>query len=196
MKRKKIYIAGPMRGIPEMNFPAFDDARDDLGSTTWEVISPADLDRSSGMDCIKEEDLTPAVVQEIMHRDCSAIIDDADALALLPGWDTSVGAAAELALARWKGIPIFEYPSMLPLMDHGPQDSWAIFLGGDGLDYQLKEAMKLLEVGKAYIVTGGEIHQSSSSLRLLGFEGKEFNSVMFKLNWDNAPIENPYATLS
>ncbi|MHB1850453.1 MAG: DUF4406 domain-containing protein, partial [Acidimicrobiales bacterium] len=44
----RIYIAGPMRGVKDWNFPAFDAARDLLVAAGWEVVSPADLDRAGG----------------------------------------------------------------------------------------------------------------------------------------------------
>ena len=45
-----VYVAGPMRGKKFFNFPAFDDAKEDLESQGFSVISPADLDRAVGFD--------------------------------------------------------------------------------------------------------------------------------------------------
>lgn len=45
-----VYIAGPMRGIPLFNFPAFDRAADVLRSHCHYPINPADLDRKIGFD--------------------------------------------------------------------------------------------------------------------------------------------------
>jgi len=42
-----IYIAGPMTGYPEFNFPAFDAARDYL-ERDWNVISPASVSTIKG----------------------------------------------------------------------------------------------------------------------------------------------------
>lgn len=91
----KIYLAGPMRGIPDFNFPMFDVAAANLRARGFEVFSPADNDRQKGY--------VGKPVDEI-KRDC--IMDDltyiareADAIALLPGWEASKGVAAEVALA-------------------------------------------------------------------------------------------------
>ena len=42
---KKLYVAGPMRGIDLFNFPAFDLAKAEMTRAGWHVISPADMDR-------------------------------------------------------------------------------------------------------------------------------------------------------
>lgn len=109
--RKTVYIAGPMQGVPQFNFPAFDRIRDFLTDMGFRVISPADLDREVGLDPT-QPDFDPSVVDEeflrdAQRRDCSAIIDEADFLLMLPGWTYSTGAKAEYALARWKNIPIY-----------------------------------------------------------------------------------------
>lgn len=96
------YIAGPMRGIPKWNFPAFDAARDFLVSDGHRVISPADLDRARGFD----EDSTE-FSRDDWHRamavDTVAISLFATGIYLLDGYDRSIGARAELEHARITG---------------------------------------------------------------------------------------------
>ena len=98
-----IYIAGPMTGYPEFNFPAFDKARDSLNAQGWVVLSPADLDREAGYgpDSDKTEPL-----KEVIKRDLSAI-QSVDAMFMLDGWQSSKGARAEHALAVWLGLAIY-----------------------------------------------------------------------------------------
>ena len=40
-----IYIAGPMRGVEEYNYPAFDRQAAALEKQGWQVINPAEMDR-------------------------------------------------------------------------------------------------------------------------------------------------------
>ena len=106
-----IYIAGPMRGLPNFNFEAFDRAEKSLRAEGWEPINPAEMDRELGFDpktlvCDKE------FILGCVRRDSEAIIEQAEALVLLPGWENSVGANAEMWLARWKQIPVYHYPDM------------------------------------------------------------------------------------
>lgn len=106
-----IYIAGPMTGINEYNFAAFDMAEADLRAKGWEVINPAQMDRDIGFDPsidIADKEF----LHHAMIRDTDAIIHDADALALLPGWEKSKGARGELGLAFWKHIPAYQWPAM------------------------------------------------------------------------------------
>jgi hypothetical protein len=65
---------------------------------------------------------------------------------------------------------------------------FATFLGRNGYELGLQQALKVLEVGKQYRVTGGSQGQSHTSLTLEGVDGS-FNSVMFEYDEATAPIE-------
>ena len=110
--KKKIYIAGPMRGILFYNFPAFDDAAKFLAWLGWEVINPAQLDRDVGFDAMKldadsdwHQDPPDFDFAGCIERDIEAV-KKCDAIYLLKGWENSVGANAEKALAEWVGKKI------------------------------------------------------------------------------------------
>ena len=117
---KTIYVAGPMRGRPYYNFPAFDAARDRLIARGYRVVSPADMDRKrrhfDGMRCSPSDPCTTIPV----HRDIKTgrvrkfnlikcIREDIDAVLrkhavyALRGWEKSAGARAEVAVALWAG---------------------------------------------------------------------------------------------
>ena len=105
-----VYVAGPMRGLPQFNFPAFDQARDHLVSDGYAVISPADIDRASGFKETEDDpSFTVDLIKKFVLRDFHALyFMDArhgDAIALLPGWESSTGAYAETGLARWLTLP-------------------------------------------------------------------------------------------
>ena len=43
MKKPKIYIAGPMRGLPDFNYPKFNYYAAIYRSVGWEVENPAEI---------------------------------------------------------------------------------------------------------------------------------------------------------
>lgn len=109
--RKRIYIAGPMTGIPWFNFPKFDAVRDEIERRGHIAVSPADLDRAAGFDAMTlpaDTDWSAPVpgfdLREARRRDMAAI-EQCDAIYMMPGWQDSVGAFAEWAYARWCQIP-------------------------------------------------------------------------------------------
>jgi hypothetical protein len=115
-KRMKIYLAGPMRGIPEFNFPAFYAAEERLKGMGYEVFNPARRDNDKhGTDISKgNEDgsLEVAAAQhgfnlrEALGADLAWICAEADGIALLPGWEKSKGATAEKATAEALGLSV------------------------------------------------------------------------------------------
>lgn len=101
-----IYLAGPMRGKANFNFPAFDFAAQKLRAEGHEVFSPADNDRKMGVP--KEENptgdesivaaKTGLTARDFFDADTHYICRGANAVALLPGWENSQGACAERLL--------------------------------------------------------------------------------------------------
>jgi len=114
----KVYLAGPMRGIPEFNFPAFHAAAKKLRGQGYDVFSPAEKDNERhGVDISKgnaagDEDVAAKQhgfsLRVALGEDLEWICKHAEAIALLPGWQSSKGAAAELATARALGLRVIE----------------------------------------------------------------------------------------
>lgn len=103
----RFYVSGPMRQVPEFNFPMFDKARNHLHLNGHAAISPADHDReidpnieSSPGYATGDPSLTDMDYDALLGWDLATIALDVDAILLLPGWETSVGAGHELAVAR------------------------------------------------------------------------------------------------
>lgn len=96
-----VYIAGPMRGVEDFNFPAFDAARDRMVRSGFNVISPADIDRA---------DIHTAGQTDYAFRDFYSLYflkrhgDPRNGLVLLSRWEQSTGAAGEFFMARWLGL--------------------------------------------------------------------------------------------
>ena len=113
----KIYLAGPMRGIKDFNYPAFHAAAAKLRAEGHEVFSPAEHDHKIyGKDISNPAgDARIAAEQHgfdiraALADDCDFICRHADALYMLPGWERSKGAKAERALAKALNIEII-YP--------------------------------------------------------------------------------------
>ncbi|EOJ0049796.1 TPA: DUF4406 domain-containing protein [Enterobacter hormaechei] len=82
----KIYIAGPMSGLPDFNRDAFNHAHVFLGAKGHVVLNPALL----------PDGLTQAEYMDI----CLSMLRCADAVFMLRGWEKSAGARAENALAE------------------------------------------------------------------------------------------------
>lgn len=91
----KIYIAGPMTGYEEMNFPAFNAAAYDLTVDGWVVVNPVDINPDPKADWL-----------ECMRKDIKALVD-CDAIYMLEGWDRSEGATIEHNIAKALGFDIY-----------------------------------------------------------------------------------------
>lgn len=120
----RVYIAGPMRGIKEFNFPAFDAAKALGQSLGWEVVSPADIDRESGFHEEGHDGNHPFDAEQVRvfaTRDTQALLnfraEDGDAVAMLPGWENSKGARSEYALAEWLGLKILDASTFQPTVN-------------------------------------------------------------------------------
>lgn len=111
MTPRRIYLAGPMRGIPEYNFPAFLLAGDILRDQGHTVYNPAEADMEQGFQwegLTGNEDLGALGfdLRSALRGCLSWITRHADAIVVLDGWEQSKGARAEVATAVAIGIPV------------------------------------------------------------------------------------------
>lgn len=104
----KIYLAGPMQGYKDFNFPAFEAYAAALRKMGHEVFSPAEDDtKQYGRQMFQDDtgdadtlSLKGFDLRKALYNDTGWICLEADAIAMMPGWETSKGAQAEWALAR------------------------------------------------------------------------------------------------
>ena len=94
MKATRVYISGPMSGMPEHNFPAFHAEAARLRALGYAVVNPAELNPEPGKSW-----------EECMKVDLRELLD-CDLVALLPDWNKSKGARAEMELALMVCIPV------------------------------------------------------------------------------------------
>lgn len=97
IKERSAYLAGPMRGLPGLNFPAFFAADDDLTNAGWKIFNPAKNEGDGDFADFMAIDL-PAVCT----HDCVIVLE---------GWEKSQGARLETRVAVEIGHPVYAYVS-------------------------------------------------------------------------------------
>ena len=90
----KIYIAGPMTGRAQFNYPAFHQAATLLRAAGHVVINPAENPAPS---CGSWLGYTRMSVAQVAGVDC---------LVMLPGWPFSKGARIEYLIAKLLGLGV------------------------------------------------------------------------------------------
>tara|TARA_B100000929_G_scaffold45931_1_gene32664 strand:- start:204 stop:533 length:330 start_codon:yes stop_codon:yes gene_type:complete len=92
---KRIYISGPMTGLPGLNREAFYQAAKELRALGFEVSNPAENDGPGEL----------LSWEEYMRTDLIDMLK-CDTIALLPGWEASKGAHLELHVAHRVGMNV------------------------------------------------------------------------------------------
>jgi hypothetical protein len=102
---KRIYLSGPMAGLPDHNFPAFHAQAAQLRAAGYEVVNPAELQNSGKTweQCLRTD----------LREMCTC-----DAIALMPGWESSKGANLELHVAHRLGMEVMHLPLQFDLIAH------------------------------------------------------------------------------
>jgi len=100
------YIAGPMTGHEEYNFPAFDEAESLIRKLYGcSVVNPAQVDRAVQVHAALEGRSKRELTEFFMDLN-TATIKKCTALVLLEGWERSSGARHELAMAERLNIKV------------------------------------------------------------------------------------------
>lgn len=99
-----VYLSGPMSGIADNNFPAFNDWASKLRAQGYDVVSPAEIQEAGSWELCLRADL-----REL----CTC-----DAIALMPGWENSKGANLELHVAHRLGMAVMHLPLQFDLVQH------------------------------------------------------------------------------
>ncbi len=96
--KKVFYLSGPMRPLAEHNFPLFKQVSAQLRQDGLEIISPHEYG--------DEQNDSRG---QLMTEDLLMILNDCDGVIVLPGWETSPGASAEVATAFGTEMPVYDY---------------------------------------------------------------------------------------
>jgi len=91
---ERLYVAGPMSGYPESNYPAFNEAARRLTDAGFEVLNPA----TSVVG-------TEAHYVDFLREDLRMMLE-CHGVALLEGWWESVGARNEAQVAGILKMPV------------------------------------------------------------------------------------------
>jgi hypothetical protein len=103
----RLYLAGPMTGYPEFNFPAFHAESARLRALGFQIVNPAEIVVDQSVAWL-----------ECMRADIKQLVD-CDCVALLPRWNESRGASIEQRLARDLGLRVFVASHLIGLLDNG-----------------------------------------------------------------------------
>jgi len=90
---KRLQLVGPMTGLPQFNYPAFNAAAAELRAAGFLVWNPAECGPA------------PRPRSWYMRQSLGAL-PHADAVVLLPGWEASAGARLEVETALALDIPV------------------------------------------------------------------------------------------
>lgn len=96
----KIYIAGPMSGLPDYNYPKFNATAAALREQGHEVENPAENPEPP---CKSWKGYMRMAIVQLVQ--CEVVV-------LLPGWEKSRGANIEHRLARDLGLKVLSIASL------------------------------------------------------------------------------------
>lgn len=109
----RLYLAGPMSGIEQMNFPAFIEASETLRAAGHDIVSPVELDAEDGIadEALGSKEGNPADLSltwaQLLSRDVMILGDETEnavhGIVFLPGWTESRGARLEAYTALLSG---------------------------------------------------------------------------------------------
>jgi hypothetical protein len=94
LKGRKVYLSGPMTGIPDFNFPFFERVESWLKESGALPVSPHRVP-------------TQKTWEDYLKVDINLLLG-CEAIMLLPGWKRSQGALLERAIAASLGLDCFQ----------------------------------------------------------------------------------------
>jgi hypothetical protein len=95
----KFYVSGGMRGYPQSNFPAFNEASERLKQAGYDTYNPAENIDHEATDQSFKEEIGKHITQLMV----------CDAVAVLPAWTRSEGAKLEVSLALAMGKDVYSF---------------------------------------------------------------------------------------
>ncbi|PPC91871.1 MAG: hypothetical protein CTY34_02015 [Methylobacter sp.] len=97
----RVYLAGPMSGLPDYNYPAFNAAAEALRARNWHVENPAENPQPP---CGSWNGWMRMAIRQMLT--CERVV-------LLPGWELSRGAKLEKQIANEVGMTVLTLEELL-----------------------------------------------------------------------------------
>ena len=130
----RLYIAGPMSSIKDLNYPEFNRVSRELSRMGHEVYNPATAFNGAYID----------LPYDIWLREAVRLVSMVNGMVLLSGWDRSKGALTEIHIGLSLGMPFYSHvvgkASLLQLDMDFPR---------------LMEAMNVYYLGGSRVESGG-----------------------------------------
>lgn len=106
----RTYIAGPMTGYVDLNFPAFHAKAKEQRALGYEVINPAEI--NGGADelvacAVMSKEELQVHWQKCMRNDIAGLLT-CERIVMLDGWENSRGATLEHHIAKSLGFEVLE----------------------------------------------------------------------------------------
>lgn len=118
-----IYLAGPMSGYPENNYPAFRSAAAYLRDLGYDVRSAHRVAHRTPEGRYEYGQVEGYAHEDYLRDDIRVALLPSQAIALLPGWHKSKGAVIEFTLAMGLNMKaMFLYPA---------DNTWTVYGGED-----------------------------------------------------------------
>lgn len=107
-RRNRVYVAGPMTGLQDFNYPAFNAAAVELRTQGWHVENPADHGVIEG-----------ATWEDYLAYDLTRL-GTCGAIYLLQDWELSKGAVLEHHIAQTLGLEVMYAPNAYKTESYAP----------------------------------------------------------------------------
>lgn len=105
----RLYLAGPMTGIAQLNFPLFHSEAARLRALGYDIVNPAEINGGAD-EVVASAAMTDAQMKahwsKCMRNDIRELML-VDGIATLPGWEKLKGANLEVFIARELRMPVW-----------------------------------------------------------------------------------------
>lgn len=181
----KVYIAGPMTGYEEFNFPQFFQAERELVALGHEPLNPAWNNGDNLEQAIIDAEESGRNWYDYMRKDL-VYLSQADAVVVLEGWKKSKGAQLEVHIARKLDMPILilEDGKLVPRIE-------VLGLAGYARSGKDTVAQELLNHGYMPMSFAGPIKKAMLTLNPLVDEDKTYKDIVDDMGLEAAKGEYP-----